>query len=340
MGAYSYPLPMPSGDEAMDKKHPPTNCRIHEYAPDRGTAERNTRRVIALTAVMMVVEILAGWRFHSMALLADGWHMGTHVAAFLIAAIAYALARRHKGDRSFSFGTGKIDVLGGYTSAVILGIVALFMVVESLQRLFEPLAINYNETIGIGLVGLCVNVASALLLKHDHGHGHDHGHHDHAHDHHHHGMGPEDLNLKAAYVHVIADAVTSVLAISALLAGKFLGWVWLDPVMGIVGSAVVAQWAWGLLRDTSSILLDRTPESDLEGEIRKVVEADKDTTVTDLHIWPVGVGRYSAIVSIVAKEPRTPEYYRQIFSEHEELGHVTIEICRADGGTAEAPVKG
>src|SRR5580698_5226738 len=208
MGAYSYPLPMPSGDEAMDKKHPPTNCRIHEYAPDRGTAERNTRRVIALTAVMMVVEILAGWRFHSMALLADGWHMGTHVAAFLIAAIAYALARRHKGDRSFSFGTGKIDVLGGYTSAVILGIVALFMVVESLQRLFEPLAINYNETIGIGLVGLCVNVASALLLKHDHGHGHDHGHHDHAHDHHHHGMGPEDLNLKAAYVHVIADAVT------------------------------------------------------------------------------------------------------------------------------------
>jgi cation diffusion facilitator family transporter len=312
----------------MDKKHPPTNCQIHEFAPDRGTAERNTRRVIALTAVMMVVEILAGWRFHSMALLADGWHMGTHVAAFLIAAIAYALARRHKGDRSFSFGTGKIDVLGGYTSAVILGIVALFMVVESVQRLFEPLGINYNESIGIGLVGLCVNVASALLLKHGHGHSH------HGREHHHHGGNNEDLNLKAAYVHVIADAVTSILAISALLAGKFLGWVWLDPVMGIVGSAIVAQWSWGLLRDTSAILLDRTPESDLEGEIRKAVEADEGTTVSDLHIWPVGVGRYSAIVSIVAKEPRTPEYYRQIFSEHEELGHVTIEICRATGRPA------
>jgi cation diffusion facilitator family transporter len=322
----------------MKKDHLSHDCQIHSYAPDRGTAERNTRRVIALTAVMMVVEILAGWRFHSMALLADGWHMGTHVAAFLIAAMAYALARRHRGDRSFTFGTGKIDVLGGYTSAVILGIVALFMAAESLMRLFEPLKINYNETIGIGLVGLCVNVASALLLKHDHGHGHAHSHgHDqhHAHDHHHgddhhHGGEGEDLNLKAAYIHVIADAVTSVLAISALLAGKYLGWVWMDPVMGIVGSAVVAQWSWGLLRDTSSILLDRTPETDLTDEIRKAVEADEGTKVTDLHIWQVGVGQFSAVVSIAAKEPRTPEHYRHIFSEHEELRHVTIEICRQE----------
>jgi cation diffusion facilitator family transporter len=321
------------------KRDHPGNCQIHNFSPDRGTAERNTRRVIALTAVMMTVEVLAGWRFHSMALLADGWHMGTHVAAFLIAAMAYAMARRHQGDRSFSFGTGKIDVLGGYTSAVILGIVALFMAVESLQRLFEPLVINYNETIGIGLVGLCVNVASALMLKHDHGRGHSHGHshgpdHGHDHEHHPHGGEPEDLNMKAAYVHVIADAVTSVLAISALLAGKFLGLAWLDPVMGIVGSAVVAQWSWGLLRDTSAILLDRTPGNDLEEEIRKAVESDPDTAVADLHVWPVGVGRYSAIVSILAKEPRTPEYYRQVFSEHEELGHVTIEICRT-GGEAE-----
>jgi cation diffusion facilitator family transporter len=322
------------------KRDLPGNCQIHDFAPDRGTAERNTRRVIALTAVMMTVEILAGWRFHSMALLADGWHMGTHVAAFLIAAMAYALARRHKGDRSFAFGTGKIDVLGGYTSAVILGIVALFMAVESLQRLFEPLAINYNETIGIGLVGLCVNVASALMLKHDHGHGHSHGHdHGHDHGHHHHGDGPEDLNMKAAYVHVIADAVTSVLAISALLAGKFLGLAWLDPVMGIVGSAVVAQWSWGLLRDTSAILLDRTPETDLGDEIRKAVEADEGTSISDLHVWPVGVGQFSAVVSILAKEPRTPEYYRRIFSEHEELRHVTIEICRAEGEAEKALVK-
>lgn len=312
-----------------DNKGLPSNCQIHDYSPDRGTAERNTRRVIVLTAVMMAVEILAGWRFHSMALLADGWHMGTHVAAFLIAAIAYAMARRHKGDRSFSFGTGKIDVLGGYTSAVILGIVALFMAAESLQRLFEPLQIRYNETIGIGLIGLCVNVTSALLLKHGHGHGHSHGH-----DHHHHGHdhGETDLNFKAAYVHVIADAVTSILAISALLAGKYLGLAWLDPVMGIVGSAVVAQWSWGLLRDTSAILLDRTPETDLGDEIRKAVEADAGTTVSDLHVWPVGVGQFSAVVSIMAKEPKTPEYYRKIFGEHEELRHVTIEICRENAG--------
>jgi cation diffusion facilitator family transporter len=316
----------------MEKKNPSTSCQIHDYSPDRGTAERNTRRVIALTAVMMTVEIIAGWKFHSMALLADGWHMGTHVAAFLIAAFAYAMARRHKGDRSFSFGTGKIDVLGGYTSAVILGIVALFMAVESLQRLFEPLQIHYNESIGIGLVGLCVNVASALLLKHGHGHGHSHSH-GHGHDHHGHddqGTETEDLNFKAAYVHVIADAVTSILAISALLAGKYMGWVWMDPIMGIVGSAVVAQWSWGLLRDTSSILLDRTPETDLGDEIRRAVEADDGASIADLHVWPVGVGQFSAVVSIVAKEPRTPEYYRRIFSEHEELRHVTIEICRAD----------
>jgi cation diffusion facilitator family transporter len=305
-------------------------CQIHDQLPDRGTAERNTRRVIALTAAMMAVEVIAGWRFHSMALLADGWHMGTHVAAFLIAAIAYSMARRHRGDRSFSFGTGKIDVLGGYTSAIILGIVALFMAVESIERLFQPLPIHYNESIWIGLVGLCVNVASALLLKH--GHGHSHGHsHSHGHDHPHHGPESEDLNLKAAYVHVLADAVTSILAISTLLAGKFFGLVWLDPVMGIVGSAVVAQWSWGLLRDTSAILLDRTPKTDLEDEIRKAVEADEGAAVADLHVWPVGVGLFSAVVSIVAKEPRPPEHYRRILSEHEELRHVTIEICQAEG---------
>src|SRR5580698_8223109 len=230
----------------------PTSCNLHseDHHPDRAIAERNTRRVIVLTAVMMGVEILAGWRFHSMALLADGWHMGTHVAAFGITAIAYAMARRHRESSRFSFGTGKFDVLGGYTSALILGIVALFMAGESVQRFFSPLAINYNESIAIGLVGLCVNVVSALMLKHDHGHAHDHSHG--------HGHGHEDLNLKAAYVHVIADAVTSILAISALVAGKFLGWVWMDPVMGLVGSAVVAQWAFGLLRDTSEILLDQT----------------------------------------------------------------------------------
>jgi len=298
----------------------------HDHMPDRGTAEKNTRRVIALTAIMMAVEIFAGWRFHSMALLADGWHMGTHVAAFGITAIAYAMARRHKTSSKFSFGTGKFDVLGGYTSALILGMVALFMAGESVMRFFTPLVINYNESIGIGLVGLCVNVASALMLKHDHRHGHSHGH---GHDHDH-GPGREDLNLKAAYIHVIADAVTSILAISALVAGKYLGWVWMDPVMGIVGSGVVAQWSWGLLRDTSEILLDRTPETDLEQEIRKAVESGGDAAITDLHVWRVGVGQFYAIVSIAAREPRTPGHYRKLFSEHEELLHVTVEVHQYD----------
>jgi cation diffusion facilitator family transporter len=299
-------------------------CHDHNFSPERGTAERNTRRVIALCTVMMVVEIVAGWWYHSMALLADGWHMGTHVAAFMIAAIAYALARRLRTDTSFSFGTGKMDVLGGYTSAVILGIVALFMAGESVARLVDPVSIHYNEAIVIGIGGLCVNVASALLLKHGHGHGHSH---DHGHDHHH-GAAGEDLNFKAAYVHVIADAVTSILAISALIAGKFLGWAWMDPVMGVVGSAVVAQWSYGLLRDTSVILLDRTPPTDLCDEIRKAVEAEAGTSVVDLHVWQVAVGQFSAIVSIVAREPKSPEYYRRLFQVHEELRHVTVEVHR------------
>jgi cation diffusion facilitator family transporter len=306
--------------------------KSHDCGPDRGTAEKNTRRVIALTAVMMAVEILAGWRYHSMALLADGWHMGTHVAAFGITALAYAMARRYRGSPSFSFGTGKFDVLGGYTSALILGIVAIFMAAESVLRFFSPLVINFNEAIGIGLIGLCVNVASALMLKHDHGHGHSHGHshghdhHGHDHDGHHHGHAHEDLNLKAAYIHVIADAVTSILAISALFAGKYLGWVWMDPVMGIVGSGVVAQWSWGLLRDTSDILLDRTPVTDLEGEIRKAVEAEGDAAITDLHVWQVGVGQFYAMVSVAARQPKTPGHYRELLSEHEELLHVTVEV--------------
>ena len=295
----------------------------HDFTPDRDTAERNTRRVIVLCAAMMVVEILAGWRLHSMALLADGWHMGTHVAAFAIAAAAYALARRHRADGTFSFGTGKIDVLGGYTSAIILGIVALFMAWESVERLLEPLPIHYNEAIVIGLVGLCVNVASAVLLRHGH-HGHGHGHA--------HGERAEDLNFKAAYLHVIADAVTSILAISALVAGKYLGWSWMDPVMGLVGSAVVAQWSYGLLRDTSAVLLDRTPDTDLCGVIRKAVEAEEGCQLADLHVWQVGMGQYAAIVSIVARDPKPPGHYRRIFGEHEELRHVTIEVHSRDAG--------
>jgi len=297
----------------------------HDYTPERGDSEKKTRRLVLLTAAMMVFEILAGWRFHSMALLADGWHMSTHVAAFLITAAAYAISRRHRQDSSFCFGTGKIDVLGGYTSAVLLGVVAVFMAAESVLRLFHPLPIHYNESIAIGCLGLCVNVASALLLKHGHGHGDSHGH-GHA--------GEMDLNLKAAYVHILADAVTSLLAITALVAGKFLGWVWMDPVMGIIGSGVVAQWSWVLLRDTSVILIDRTPQTDLKDEIRKAVESEEGTSIVDLHVWQVGVGQFSAIVSIAAENPRTPEYYRKKFKEHAELLHVTIEIHAVPRGVA------
>jgi cation diffusion facilitator family transporter len=283
--------------------------------------------VIAITGVMMVVEITAGLLSHSMALLADGWHMSTHVTAFLITAIAYHFTRRHASDVRFSFGTAKIGVLGGFASAVVLSVVAFLMAGESVHRLFVPLAIHFNEAIGIACIALIVNLVCALLLKEDHHHSHDHadGHHHHAHDH--------DLNLRAAYLHVLADAFTTLLAIVALTSGKFFGWSWLDPVVGLVGSGVVFSWAYGLLRDTSGILLDRTPvTSDLPEEIRRAVESDDDSIVTDLHVWQVGAGKFAAIVSIVAHEPKSCEEYRELLREHEELVHITIETqhCRED----------
>jgi cation diffusion facilitator family transporter len=296
--------------------------KTHDFVPDFSKAEQRTRMVIGLTAVMMVVEIAAGLMSHSMALLADGWHMSTHVIAFLITALAYYFARRHAANERFSFGTGKIGVLGGFASAVVLAIVAFLMAGESTRRLFLPLTIHFNEAIGIACIGLLVNLGCAFLLS---------GAHDHRHDdtavHHH------DLNLRAAYLHVLADAFTSVLAILALTGGKFFGWSWLDPVVGLVGSGIVFSWAYNLLRDTSGILLDRTPaSSDLPDEIRRAVESDGDSMVTDLHVWQVGAGKFAAIVSIVAHEPRPSDYYRALFREHDELVHVTIETqhCRED----------
>lgn len=298
----------------------------HNYALDTSVAEHRTRIVIAITATMMVVEMVAGVAFNSMALLADGWHMSTHVAAFLITALAYHFSRRRSSDPRYSFGTGKMGVLGGFASAVILAMIALLMAGESVHRMFAPLPIHFNDAIGVAVIGLVVNFVCALLLKedhHHHGHG-DHGHHQgHHHDHHH----DHDLNRRAAYVHVLADALTSITAIAALVAGKFFGWIWLDALMGVVGSAVVAVWAYSLLRDTSGILLDRTPESsDLPDEIRRAVESDGDSLVTDLHIWQVASGRFAAIVSIVAHDPKPSETYRDLFREHEELVHVTVEI--------------
>jgi len=299
--------------------------KTHNFVPDFSKAERRTRMVIGITAVMMVVEIAAGLMSHSMALLADGWHMSTHVIAFLITGLAYYFARRHAANERFSFGTGKIGVLGGFTSAVILSIVAFLMAGESTRRLFAPLTIHFNEAIGIACVGLLVNLGCASLLSDAHRQDHHVG--DATHHHHH------DLNLRAAYLHVLADAFTSMLAILALTSGKFFGWAWLDPVVGLVGSAVVFSWAYNLLRDTSGILLDRTPaSSDLPDEIRRAVESDGDSIVTDLHVWQVGVGKFAAVVSIVAHEPRPSDYYRALFRKHDELVHVTIETqhCRED----------
>jgi cation diffusion facilitator family transporter len=295
--------------------------KAHDFVPDFSHAERRTRIVIGITAAMMVVEIAVGLMSHSMALLADGWHMSTHVIAFLITAVAYYLARRHAANARFSFGTGKIGVLGGFTSAVVLAIVALLMAGESVHRLFIPLTIHFNEAIAIACLGLLVNLGCAVLLgDHDPKSGAGSAHH-------------RDLNLRAAYLHVLADAFTSVLAILALTGGKVFGWAWLDPVVGIVGSGVVFSWAYSLLRDTSGILLDRTPpSSDLPDEIRRAVESDGDSLVTDLHVWQVGIGKFAAMISVVAHQPKSSDSYRDLLREHDELVHVTIETqhCREE----------
>jgi cation diffusion facilitator family transporter len=293
----------------------------HDFVPDFSHAEQRTRIVIGVTAAMMVIEIAVGSMSHSMALLADGWHMSTHVLAFLITAVAYYFARTQAGNARFSFGTGKIGVLGGFTSAVVLSIVALLMAGESVHRLFAPLEIHFNEAIGIACIGLLVNLGCAVLLADRH---HESGG-DSAHR--------QDLNLRAAYLHVLADAFTSVLAITALTGGKFFGWAWLDPVVGVVGSGVVFSWAFTLLRDTSGILLDRTPaSSDLPEEIRRAVEGDGDSIVTDLHVWQVGIGKYAAMISVVAHEPKSCDAYRALLRGYHELVHVTIEthLCRED----------
>ena len=307
----------------------------HDFVHDFSRAEFRTRVVVVITFAMMVLEITAGVLTHSMALLADGWHMSTHAIAFIMAAVAYYFTRRHANDPQFSFGTGKIGVLGGYSSAVVLSLIALAMAAESVHRLFSPLAIHFNEAIAIAALGLCVNLVCAFLLKDDPHHHHHHGEHERHHDDdaHQHGSHRHDLNLRAAYVHVLADAFTSVLAISALTSGKFFGWSWLDPVVGIVGSGVVFSWAYTLLRDTGTVLLDVTPRSsDLPTVIRETIESDGDSIVTDLHVWQVSSGKFAAIVSIVAHEPKGCEAYRALLAEHEELVHLTIETqhCRED----------
>ncbi len=302
----------------------------HNHVFDAGSraAERGTRMVMWITAAMMVVEIWAGWWFNSMALLADGWHMSSHALAIGLSAFAYAAARRYANDSRFAFGTWKIEVLAGYSSALFLLGVAAAMAFASVERIISPRIIHFPEAIVIAVVGLAVNVACALILGRAHDH-HDHGHGQSEQNHHHQ---HHDLNLRSAYLHVIADAVTSVLAIAALVGGMFFGWNWLDPVMGIVGAVLVARWAWGLLRDTGRVLLDREMDHPVAAEIREVVDGldeTKETKIADLHLWRVGKARYACILSLVTHDASmTPVRVKQGLSMHEELVHVTVEIHR------------
>ena len=293
--------------------------------------ERRTWSVVAITAAMMVAEIVGGSIFGSMALVADGWHMSTHAAALAIAALAYRFARSHAHDPRFSFGTGKLGELAGFSSAIILAMVALFIGYESVIRLISPVPISFSQALPIAVVGLAVNLASALLLR-DHDHGHDHGHaHGHeAHDEHHRHHG--DTNMRAAYVHVLADAFTSVLAIVALLAGRFYGWVWLDPVMGLVGTAVIAAWSVNLIRSAGAMLLDTVPSERLATSIRDRLEVGGDR-VSDLHLWQLGPGHAGLVVSVVSNHPEPPEAYKTRLAGIEGLSHVTVEVhaCRDDG---------
>ena len=302
----------------------------HEHVFDTGNnaGERGTRLVMWITAAMMVVEIAAGWFYNSMALLADGFHMSSHAVAIGLSAFAYAAARRHAKDPRFAFGTWKIEVLAGFASAILLLVVVALMVYGSIERLLIPQPIHYKEAMVIAVLGLTVNVVSALILgaAHHHGDGQGHGHH--ADDHHHH----HDLNLKSAYVHVMTDAATSVLAIAALAGGLLFGWSWLDPAMGIVGAVVVALWARNLLAETGKVLLDREMDHPLVEEIREVIAergAGSETVIADLHVWRVGKATYSCALSLVTHDERlNANDVREWLAIHDEIVHSTIEIHR------------
>ena len=292
----------------------------HRFTIGDDQGLRKTKQVILLTLTMMIVEIAAGVLFGSMALLADGWHMGTHAAALGITALAYYYARRHADNPKYTFGTGKVGVLGGFTSAVVLAGVALLMAVASFERLLLPRPIRFDEAIIVAVTGLIVNLVSAYILR-DRRHAHDH-----TGDHHHH----HDYNLKAAYLHVMADALTSVLAIIALITGKALGWIWMDPIMGVVGAAVIMRWSYGLLRDTGKILLDRDVSMETVSTIYSTMEADSDNRVSDLHIWRIGTNQLAAIISIVTHFPKPPDHYKKLLTSFKELAHITIEVNQCE----------
>lgn len=300
----------------------PSSHHEHVFLGEKhGRNERRTWFVVALTAIMMVVEIAAGIAYGSMALVADGWHMSTHAAAMLISALAYLYARRNVQNPRFTFGTGKVGDLAGFASAMVLALVALLIGWESILRLFNPLPIRFEQAIAVAVLSLSVNLVSAWLLREDHGH-HGHGHHDHARE------GGRDNNLRAAYLHVLADALTSILAIVALVMGSFYGWLWLDPLMGIVGAMMIARWSWGLVRDAGGVLLDHVPEGeDLSAEIKVALETGSDH-ITDLHVWQVGPGHRAAIIALASPNPKSPGDYRAKLAHLHELSHVTVEVQR------------
>jgi len=286
----------------------------HFLGEHQHTHERRTWAVIALTAAMMVAEIASGLLFGSMALLADGWHMASHASALGITALAYAFSRRQIDNPRFTFGTGKVGDLAGYSSALLLALIALLMAYESAERLVHPVPIRFDEAILVACLGLIVNLASAVLLRerHDHGHGTAAGHHDH--------------NLRAAYVHVLADALTSILAIAALVAGRFWGWAFMDPVMGLVGAAVIMRWSWGLMRETGRVLLDYQADRRLHRDIRDALEEEGTARLEDLHVWRVGPGHFSAAVSLTSSGPEEPDHFKERLCGIPGLSHVTVEV--------------
>ena len=335
----------------------------HQFDSGNRVGEARTRWVLALTLVTMAVEIVAGWWTGSMALLADGWHMGTHALALGVAALAYMLARRHAADTRYAFGTWKIEVLGSFASALVLGLVAAGILFESGMRLWKAEPLSAQTALVVAAIGLAVNLVSAWMLHgaqhggHDHGHAHGHGHghdtqgaasepHDHPHEHDHahdqagehahgrthaHARAPgegKDLNLSAAYAHVLADALTSVLAIAALAAALWLGWWWLDPLVGVLGAMVIGVWSVGLLRESATVLLDREMDHPLTQDIRRALESDGDAKVADLHVWRVGRDQFAAIACVVADAPLAPTEYRARLAGHGQLVHVSLEVNR------------
>lgn len=295
----------------------------HHFSIDTGQSEKKVIIVFAITTLTMVLEIVAGTWFGSMALLADGWHMFTHSAAFAISIFVYWYSRKHRNNRAYSFGVGKVNTLGGFASAVALGTVALMMIMESVGRLFSPQAIRFDEAIGVAIIGLIVNVVSAFLL-HDNHHHHERGHHSHDHeddnDHHH------DHNLKAAYFHILADTLTSLFAIVALVSGKYFDWLWADALMGIIGAIIISKWAYNLLMESSDILLDKAASESTGNKLVACAEEDGVTVVTDLHFWKLSSKHLSAIVSVATPLDKTPDDFKDIIRRDIEVAHLTIEV--------------